>query len=117
MHPRAAKELGELADKVEAGLIPECAIPRLFYFGHPVSRESVEFKPDGKPVACCVSCLKDWTVDGDHRKCPHCGDERPSWGHAIINVEHHTFWQCVDCQHEWEGLDGTKCPSCGSAKR
>jgi hypothetical protein len=119
MHPNAAKELGELCKAMDEGKIPECAIPRLFYFGHEVASEWEEFPPDNKPILRCVACFKDWPCekDTDCRICPHCNDLRFHWGHAVVNSVKHIRWRCLDCKHEWEAWDGTECPSCGSKKQ
>lgn len=73
MHPDAAKQLARLVDEVDAGRLPESAIPRLFYQGHTLLEvyEGTEAKWE------CVSCNHQWIAENG-TKCPACEATRES---------------------------------------
>ena len=120
MHESAAKELLKLCDLVEEGELPDTAIPRLFYFGHKmlhgIHQPERKFK--------CVGCKNEWTRIDDLQSdppvysdstCPTCGTKDNVYD--ITGDDQIARWQCVECQHEWTGKDGTLCPECGAEKK
>ena len=102
MHSDAEKKFARLIDLVSEGRLPESAIPRLFYQGHTV--------------------LYGISVSERRYKCVNCGKEGSSASECScesddifdITNDRDAKWKCVECQHQWVGEDGTKCPACGA---
>lgn len=113
MHPDAAKELVHIEDLVNAGKLPETAIPRLFYMGHEVL---YGHHVDDRKYQCasCGHGFQNIEYDDEAKTCNELCCENPE----IYDVTEDglTHWRCVDCKHEWDSTDGTFCSSCGRVK-
>ena len=120
MHPNALNELIGLIELVEAGELPESAIPRLCYFGHKVIGSYRNSTRNLK----CTSCRDEWSVKEDHRTeefkyadltCSQCQSDKNVYD--ITGDDQIARWWCEECAYEWQAVMGYKCPECGAERQ
>lgn len=100
-----AKELAALSDEIDAGRLPETAMPRLFYCGH-----DLLYGIQGDPRTFkCLPCQVEW--EGVKDACPQCGVSDNVYETTDNRIAR---WRCKSCKHEWEARDGHNCPACGA---
>ena len=103
MSPEYVKNLTRLLDLVDTGELPETSLPRIMYQGAPTVHVYGR-SPDDEEIKC-VTCK----TEGVGRSFT-CGCDTPEL--YCTNFLNTARWKCTDCQHEWDGVDGTCCPSC-----
>lgn len=118
---KLVEELDELDKLIKSGKLPEHIRPRFFYTGHTV----VCGLQTRDRLFRCLACSKDFphtreveiikTAFGDRAKaddpysCPDCGSEDDFWD---ITDDRMTRWECKECKHVWDAIDGYDCPEC-----
>jgi rRNA maturation endonuclease Nob1 len=110
MNDSFLKELDKLFDLVESGVLPESAIPRMFYFGHTALHSTYKKVRSYK----CISCMNVWESETSD-VCPTCLTHENVYD--ITGDSQMSFWECKACKHQFEAKDGTVCPKCGDVRK